>query len=61
MKHRSNLKHASMARVRAEDRENKARKDGKAAEDELWLAREELQAIKGDLCVKMTTLDRARQ
>ena len=61
MKHRSDLKHASTARAWAEDRENKARKDVKVAEDELWLAREELQAVKGDLYAKVTTLDRVRQ
>ena len=42
MKHRSDLKHASVARARAEDKENEARKDVKVAEDELRLAREEL-------------------
>ena len=42
MKHRSYLKHASVARARAEDKEKVARKDAKVAEDELWLAREEL-------------------
>ena len=61
MKHRSDLKHASMARARAEDKEKKARKDAKAAEDELWLAREELQAVKVDLWAKITALERARQ
>ena len=33
----------------------------KVAENELQLAREELQAVKGDLCTKVTTLDRVRQ
>ena len=42
MKHRSNLKHASAARARAEDKEKVARKDVKVVEDELWLAKEEL-------------------
>ena len=42
MKHRSDLKHASTARVWAEDREKKARKDVKVVEDKLRLAREEL-------------------
>ena len=42
VKHRSDLKHASMERERAEDKENKAREDVKVAEDELRLAREEL-------------------
>ena len=49
VKHMSDLKHASVARARAEDKENDARKDMKVIEDELRLAREELQAIKGDL------------
>ena len=53
VKHRSDLKHASTARVRAEDREKKARKDAKVAEDELQLAREEVHAGKGDLCAKV--------
>ena len=61
MKHRSDLKRASTARARAEDKENKARKDLKIAEDEPRLAREELSAVKGDLCAKATTLDRVRQ
>ena len=45
MKHRSDLKHASTTRVRAEDKEKKAWKDAKVAEDELRLAREELQIV----------------
>ena len=61
MKHRSDLKHNSTARARAEDKENEARKDLKVAEDELWLAREELQAIKGDLWAKIAALERTRQ
>ena len=35
VKHRSDLKHASVARARAEDKEKEARKDTKVAEDEL--------------------------
>ena len=50
-----------MARARSEDKEKKARKDVKDAEDEQRLAKEELQAIKGDLCAKVTTLDRVRK
>ena len=61
VKHRSDMKHASMARAQTEDKENEARKDVKVAEDELWLAREEVQAVKGDLWAKITTLERARQ
>ena len=61
VKHRSDLKHASVARVGAEDKEKEARKDAKVVEDELRLAREELQAIKGDLWAKMAALKRACQ
>ena len=61
VKHRSDLKHASMARAWAGDKEKEARKDAKVAEDELWLAREELQAVKGDMWAKMVALERARQ
>ena len=42
VKHRFDLKHASTARARAEDKEKKVRKDLKVAKDELQLAREEL-------------------
>ena len=42
VKHRSDLKYASVARARAKDKEKEARKDAKVAEDELRLAREEL-------------------
>ena len=50
-----------MARTRVEDKEKKAGKDLRVAEDELRLAREELQAVKVNLCVKATTLDQVRQ
>ena len=61
MKHKSDLKHASTVRVRAEDKEKKARKDTKVTEDELRLAKEELQAVKGNLCAKLSALDRVHQ
>ena len=61
VKHRSDLKHASTARARAKDKEKKTRKDVKGSEYELRLAREELQAVKGDLCAKVTALDRGFQ
>ena len=61
MKHKSDLKHASMATAQAEDKEKKAWKDVKVTDDELRLAREEFQAIKGDLCTNVTTLDRVLQ
>ena len=61
MKHRFDLKHASVARARAEDKENEARKDAKVSEDKLRLAREELHAIKGDLWAKIASLERSRE
>ena len=61
MKHRSDLKHALVVRARAEDKEKEAQKDAKVTEDELRLAKEELQAIKGDLWAKMAALEVARQ
>ena len=61
VKHKSDLKHALTARARAEDKEKNDWKDLRVVEDELWLAREELQAVKGDLHVKVTTLDQVRQ
>ena len=61
MKHMSDLKHALMARARAEDKEKEVQKDVKVVEDELWLAREELKAVKGDLWAKIAALEQARQ
>ena len=61
VKHRFDLKHALVAWARAEDKEKEAWKDTKVTEDELRLAREELQAVKGDLWAKMAALERARQ
>ena len=61
VKHRSDLKHASTARAWAEDKEKKAWNDLMVAKDELRLVREELQAVKGDLCVKVMTLNLVRQ
>ena len=42
VKHRFDLKHASMVRAGAEDKEKKAQEEVKVAEDELRLVREEL-------------------
>ena len=61
VKHRSDLKHALVERARPEDKEKEAWKDAKVAEDELRLAKEELQAVKGDLWAKMEALERALQ
>ena len=60
VKHRSDLKHSLVKRARAEDKEREARKDAKVTEDELRLAKEELQAVKGDLWPKIAALERAR-
>ena len=61
VRHKSGLKHNSMARARVEDKEQKARKDLRVAEDELRLAKEVLQDVKCDLRGKVTTLDEVRQ
>ena len=61
VKHKSDMKHASVVRAWAEDKEKEARKDAKVIEEELRLAREELQAVKGDLWAKMAALERAHQ
>ena len=61
VKHRSDLKHTSVARARAEDREKEAQKDAKVTENELRLARKELQAVKGDLWAKMAALEQDSQ
>ena len=53
VKHRSDLKHASIVRARFENKENEARKDAKVVEDKLWLARDDLQDVKGNLWAKM--------
>ena len=57
VKHRFNLNYASTARAQAEDKEKKVQKYVKVVEDELRLAKEKLQAVKGDLCAKVTTLE----
>ena len=60
VKHRFDLKHASVVRPHAEDKEKEVQKDAKVAEDELRLAKEELQAVKGELWAKMASLEQAR-
>ena len=61
MKHRSDMKHASVERARAKDKEKEDWKDVKVVEDELRLAREGLQVVKGDLWAKIAALERACQ
>ena len=49
MKLKSNLKHTTSARARAEGRKDKARKSLRAVEGELWEVRDELRATQNDL------------
>ena len=58
MKHRSDLKHTSTTKSRAEEQENKARDEFRdvayelrMVKDELQIAREELKAARGELWV----------
>ena len=58
--YKSDLKHTSTAKARAEDREKKAIEGLRSAEDELRVVKEEFQAIREELCTKAAVLDRAR-
>ena len=49
MKLKSDLRHTTMARARAEDREEKARDGLIVVEGELWEVRDGLQAAQDDL------------
>ena len=55
------LKHTSIARARAEDREKKAIEGLRFVEDELRVVKEEFQAVREELCTKAAVLDRTRQ
>ena len=59
--YKSDLKHTSTAKARAEDKEKKAIESLRSIEDELRVVKEELQATKEELCTKAATLDRARR
>ena len=59
--YKSNLKHTSTARARAEDREKKAVEGLRFVEDELRVVKEEFQAAREELCTKAAELDRARR
>ena len=61
MKHKSDLKHTSTAKARAEDREKKAIEGLRVVKDELRVVKEEFQVAKEELCTKATTLDLARR
>ena len=68
VKYESNLKHTTIAKARAEDKEKKARGKLRVAEDALWAVKDELQVAKDELHVvrdklriKATTLSRVSQ
>ena len=61
MKHKFDLRHASTANVRAEDKEKKAREGLRVAEGELWVVREELQISRDELRNKAALLDQAHR
>ena len=57
--YKSDLKHTSTAKARAEDREKKAIEGLRFVEDELRVVKEEFQAGREELCTKAAALDRA--
>ena len=59
--YKSDLKHTSTAKARAEDREKKDVEGLRYVEDELRLVKEEFQATREELCTKAAALDRARR
>ena len=59
--YKSDLKHTSTVRARAEDREKKVVEGLRFVEDELRVVKEEFQAAKEELCTKAVALDRARR
>ena len=61
MKHKSDLKHTSTEKVRAEDREKKAIEGLRVVKNELWVVKEEFQASMEELCTKATALDWAHR
>ena len=59
--YKSDLKHTSTVKARAEDREKKAIEGLRFFEDELQVVKEEFQAAKEELCTKAVVLGRARR
>ena len=57
--YKSDLKHTSTAKARAEDRDKKAIEGLRFAEDELQVVKEEFYATKEELYTKALALDRA--
>ena len=61
MGYKSDMKHTSIAKSRAKEREKKAIKGLKVVKDELWVVKEEFQAAKEELCTKAAAFDWACQ
>ena len=59
MKHKSDLRHASTGKTRAEDKQKRAREGLRVAEGKLRVVREELQIARDELHNKAVLLDRA--
>ena len=59
VKHKSDLKHTSTAKARAEDREKKAIEGLRVVKDDQRVVKEEFQATREELCTKPAALDRA--
>ena len=61
VKHKSDLKHTSIAKVRAKEGEKKAIEGLRVIKDELRVVREEFQAAREELCTKAAALNLARR
>ena len=61
VKHKSDLKHALIAKTRAEDREKKAIEGLRVVKDELQMVKKEFKAAMEELCTKAAALDWARR
>ena len=61
VKHKSDLRHASTAKVQAKDKEKKAREGLRVAKGELRVVKEELQIARDELRNKAALLDWARR
>ena len=59
MKHKSDLKHTLIAKVRDEDKEKKAIEGLRVVKDELRVVKEKFQAAREELCTKAAVLDQA--
>ena len=57
MTHKSDQKHTSTTKARAEDREKKAIEGLRVVQDELQVVKEEFQAAREELCTKAKELD----